>query len=195
MRKFPEEHPSFYHEFKKGKFVVKTSSGYFKGVSPDMKLEQTVQRSQKSASGIIGQTKKMSYVTEWELIYHEILAISNLHAEVMNLKRHFAEHNLYHHELRGNNIIEYNEAVKKLIDFILPRGNPFSASANVKLYHFTSNQIMPLSKSSKILNCLEHGKSEYEQFRKERYIDKEKKLSATIKRVSLPTLQLKKTKR
>ena len=48
----------------KGKFDVKTQIGNFNRVSPDMNLEQTIQRSKKSAAGIIGQTRQLSYVTE-----------------------------------------------------------------------------------------------------------------------------------
>ena len=43
-----------YKEFIKGKFVVKTQIGNVNGVSPDMKLEQTIKRSKKSAADIIG---------------------------------------------------------------------------------------------------------------------------------------------
>lgn len=47
-----------------------------------------IQPSQSSSSDIIGQTTKISYVTKWELTYHEIVAISN-HAKLMNLKKHY----------------------------------------------------------------------------------------------------------
>ena len=77
MRKLPDEHPEIYKEFMKGNFLVKTKPGNFNAVSPDMKLEQTIQRATKSESGIIGQTRKASYVTEWELSYHETSAIHN----------------------------------------------------------------------------------------------------------------------
>lgn len=77
LRMLPKEHPEVYHKFSTGHFVVQKSSRSFSVVSPDMKLEQTIQRSQKSSKGIIGQTRQQMYVTEWELIYHEVLAISN----------------------------------------------------------------------------------------------------------------------
>ena len=35
-----------------GKFVVKTSAGFFNAVAPDMKLEQSIQQSKKGAGGI-----------------------------------------------------------------------------------------------------------------------------------------------
>ena len=64
MRKMPIEYPDIYKVFMKGKSVAKAQIGNFNGVSPDMKLEQTIQRSKKSAAGIIGQTRQLSYVTE-----------------------------------------------------------------------------------------------------------------------------------
>ena len=54
----------------KGKFVVKTNTGNFNAVAPDMKLEQTIQKSKKGTGGIIGQTKKDSFVTEWHQNRH-----------------------------------------------------------------------------------------------------------------------------
>ena len=76
IRMLPTEHPEVYAEFLQGKFVVQTHTGSFKATSPDMKLEQT----------IVGQAKADSYVTEWELVYHEILAISNCFRDLTNLK-------------------------------------------------------------------------------------------------------------
>ena len=48
MRKLPNDHPNIYTEFLNGHFVVKTNTGSFNGVAPDMKLEQTIQRAQKA---------------------------------------------------------------------------------------------------------------------------------------------------
>ena len=59
-RNLPKDHPAIYEEFMDGKFFVKTNTGYFRAVSPDMKLEQTIQRSKKGSGGIIGQTKQDS---------------------------------------------------------------------------------------------------------------------------------------
>jgi len=47
MRKLPEEYPEIYKNYLDGKFVVKTGHGHANAVAPDMKLEQTIQRSKK----------------------------------------------------------------------------------------------------------------------------------------------------
>lgn len=70
MRLLPKEHADIYHQFLSGRFVVQTTPRYFRAVSPDMKLEHTIQRSKISQSGIVGYTSKEAYVTEWEPVYH-----------------------------------------------------------------------------------------------------------------------------
>jgi len=72
MRKLPDEYPEIYKNFLDGKFVVKTGHGHFNAVAPDMKLEQTIQRSKKGAGGVVGTC------------YHEVLAISKYHAESLD---------------------------------------------------------------------------------------------------------------
>ena len=73
----PTKHPKICKLFLSGHFVVKTNTGSFNGVAPDMKLEQTIQRSKKSSGGVIGETSNKKFVIEWELAYHEILSICN----------------------------------------------------------------------------------------------------------------------
>ena len=53
MRKLAQAAPSVFENFKAGKFVVKWTEGQFTAVGADMCLEQTINRSQKSAGGII----------------------------------------------------------------------------------------------------------------------------------------------
>ena len=54
--------------FMKGYFMINESRRKFSGVSPDMKLEPTIQHAQKRSSGIIGQTRQISYVSKWEVV-------------------------------------------------------------------------------------------------------------------------------
>ena len=84
VRRLPTDHSAIYEMFMKGYFVINESHRKFSGVSPDMKLEQTIQRVQKSSNGIIEQTRRNSYVSEWEVGYHEILVISNTLQRLIN---------------------------------------------------------------------------------------------------------------
>ena len=81
-------------------------------VSPDMKLEQTIQRAQKRSNGIICQTRWIPYVSEWEVVYHEILAISNTFRRPTNFYLGASESELYR-ELDGDNAKVFNAQVTK----------------------------------------------------------------------------------
>ena len=93
---------------------------------------------------------------------------------------------LHRQELREQSIKECNESVEKVVLFISSRDNPYATSSASKLYHFTSGQVVPPEASEHLLAFFNRGRNEYINFRKERYITKEKKLSDTIKRISLP---------
>ena len=118
------------------KFVVKTTNGVFNSVSPDMKLEQTISRSQKSSGGIVGQTKTDSYVSEWELVYHEILAVSNCYSNLTKSNTRTGPD--IHLELSGNISKQIRDHTLITVEFILARGNPYQTTVTTSLHNFTS---------------------------------------------------------
>ena len=130
------EKPEIYKQLDEGKFVVQTNKGKFKAVLPNLKLDQTINRLQKSADGIVGQTKADSYVCERELVYHEILAINNCYSDLTKSKTRTGPE--LHHELSGSIRKEKNNAASKVADFILARGNPYEVTTIVPLHNFTS---------------------------------------------------------
>ena len=93
-----------------------------------MKLEQTINRSQKSSGDIVGQTKTDSHVSEWELVYHKILAISDCYSNLT--KSNTRRGPDIHHELSDNTL--------GTVEFILARGNPYQITATIALHNFTS---------------------------------------------------------
>ena len=145
-----------------------------------LKLEQTIQRAKKSESEIIGQTREASYVTEWELSYHE--TYHELTCEHLS----FSETDL-HHELGGNVCQALNECSNRVITFIDQRGNPYLTAKFAKLHHFTTGQCVPEETAAQILICFQQGESEYIDFRNRRLINKSEKLSDRIKMRKLPS--------
>ncbi|KAG8173414.1 hypothetical protein JTE90_021680 [Oedothorax gibbosus] len=125
MRCLEEEHPEVYHKFKAGNFAVRQTKRPFTAVSPDMKLEQTIQRSQKSSNGIIGQTRQQMYVTEWELVYHEVLGISNRFREILGAdssgySESYVEHSLKEGERERRRNVDPIELIKIEQDTPIP---------------------------------------------------------------------------
>ena len=62
-------------------FSIKDKSGRFSAVGGDQMLEQTINLSLKCSDGVIGHAKHKQYVAQWYLIYHEMMAVKNLHCE------------------------------------------------------------------------------------------------------------------
>ena len=123
MRQLPDEFPEIYDHFKNGEFVLKGKPGSLNPVSPDTNLEQTIQRSKKSQAGVIGQTRQNNYVTERELVYHEILNISNLFHGITSSRLSFPETDLLH-ELGGSISTLLNKSIRKVTTFLEEKGNP-----------------------------------------------------------------------
>ena len=77
--------------------------------------------------------------------------------------------------------MQYNEAVNRVFLLIKERSNPYESTMPMKLYHFTSGQLVDPEISAKILEFFDKGLTEYLIFREERYLQKSKKLGETIK--------------
>ena len=170
------EHPSLYLEFLAGNFVIKTNKGFFNAVSPDLKLEQTIQRAQKDPKGIVGQNRKDEYVAQWQIIYHEILEICSFFYDVTQVHSSCSD-TYIHHELNSRAIDEMNESVLKFEEFLSKEGNPYmNSSHSENLHNFLTKEILPLPNKTFLLNLLDLGKSHYLEFCEERFVQRTKKL-------------------
>ena len=88
-----------------------------------------------------------------------------------------------HKEFRNRIIWEYNKAVNKVFLFRKERSNPYESTMPMKLYHFTSGQLVDPEISAKILEFFDKRLTEYLIFREERYLQKSKKLGETIQSI------------
>ena len=141
MKRLPVTAPDMHNKFSEGYFVVKHTLGKFKSVGADMALEQTINSSQENSVGITGTTRQEAFVTKWELIYHGMLGISNLHREISELKTENEidmNHNLNDYEMQ---IEEKN--VQLLIDVILRHENLFhTPSQQTELHNVITKEVM-----------------------------------------------------
>ena len=164
MKWLLQDHPETYEKFMQGYFVVKPNSGEFNAVTPDMKLEQTTQRSKKSVRGIVGQTRQIAYVSQWEIVYHEFLAISNSFQQLINAKVGYRE-TVIHHELGGNVNGHLISCVKKIYDFIAARGNLYLIrQTDSKLHHFITWHLFTPAYEIRLLSFMENSKSGHLEF-------------------------------
>ena len=94
-----------------------------------------------------------------------------------------------HHELIETSKSKgFNKMVQETLDVIRPQGNMFDLRCSSLLRNILTQQTYPQEISDKIINCMNDGKIKFAQFRKERFIDKTKKLSDVIPKVKLPSL-------
>lgn len=69
MRRLVCTVPELHNHLLSEEFVIKRFDHKFIAVGTEMALEQTINRAQKSPSGIIVSTKQKQFVAEWEIIY------------------------------------------------------------------------------------------------------------------------------
>ena len=125
-----------------GKFAVQRTKGHFKAVGADMALEQTINKSQKGTSGIIGNSRKKQFVAMWELIYHEMLAISSLHREISGVNI-TAYDSVINHNFNKSETTSSERNVQAIMDVIERNENPFQiAPMELKLHNILTQEVM-----------------------------------------------------
>lgn len=188
MRRLPETAPEVYEMFCKGKFVVKRTHGKFKAVGADMCLEQTINRSQKGTSGIIGTTKRKHFVAAWELIYHEVLAVTNLFRKISGEKND-VHHVTLNHQLSKTQTSQHEEHIADMVAFITGAENPFhiTSECDPRLHNIVTKEVMSDDIRSQLLSLKETSAELYKKFRQERIVEKSKQICDRIPRVNLKT--------
>ena len=116
-----------------------------------MKLERSINRSAKSTHGIIEQTHLQQYVTEWQLIYHGVLDITNVFREILCSDTVKGE-TYIHRDLSKSSISAINNSVAAVTKFSEKLGNPFMCSGNTLLKNFVSQMQSLPRVSQQLLN-------------------------------------------
>ena len=176
--------PPVYDEFLKGRFTVKRSDVPFTSVATDQALEQTINRTSKSAGGIIGTTKKKEAVAAWDMTFHELLSICNFFREITYIDTD-SDFEI-HHEYSNASIKNSESAVAKILCYIEDKKINLFKSGSQPLRNIVTEQLVHSDIVPEILNIFEKGIERYEKFREERFVNRNKHLSAVIPRANLP---------
>ena len=194
MRRLEECAPSVYENFKAGKFVVKWKEGRFNSVGADMCLEQTINRSQKSAGGIIGSTKRKQFVTQWEIIYHEMLSVVNVQHELSGVATPSTEL-LVNHEFNLPATRRSEALIQDMIEYIRQHDNPVVIPTEGEhdehqiLHNIFTQEIMSSEIRDNLLKFETNSSTLYETFRTERFVTKKRSIFDTIHRKNLKTFK------
>ena len=114
-------HPSLYMHFCMGHFVVKDRAGaVFAAVAGDMKLEQSQSRFSQGPGGhlIVGSSGNAAIVVEFGLLFHEILAVTNVLQLLTNARLMDHLETTIQHELGGRSGLIFDKNVARLLDFV-----------------------------------------------------------------------------
>ncbi len=190
MQNLSITHPDVYDHFLSGKFSVKRTPGKFKAVGADQCLEQTINRSKKSNSGIIGRTKKKEYVAQWDLIYHKMLEVSNLHRKLSGIKSRNAEHDT-NHEFTQAQTDSTEQKLKLMMNYICSHENPAAVNpqSEKRLHNIITQAIMNDEIRANLLNVMATGQELYLKYRKERLIERNISISDVIHRNNMKTFK------
>lgn len=187
MRNLSNASPDIHEYFMHGGFVVKRTPGHFKAIGVDMCLEQTINKSQKSASGIIGATQKKKFIAEWELIYHEMLAVTNLTREISGLQNDYELS--VNHEFSSTETKVGERNIQAMIKFIIEQGNPFASGTELRLHNIVTKELMSNTIRNQLLSFDTIGLDKYSTFRETRFINRTQKLFDTVHRTNLQTFK------
>ena len=156
-----------------------------------MKVEQTIQRVSKAleATDVVGATcKYASAVAEFELLFYEIGAISNLlkYLTTNQSMRHTECH--LQHALYTSRRLTVNQNVEKLLNFVQARQNPYSLAADISvpLHNIFTKLAVDREVAARLLKCIENGDRVYSAYRQERFVNKTTKISSNISKRNLP---------
>ena len=183
-RNLEESHPDIYANFMNGSFSIKDTTHQFVAVGGDQKLEQSINLSSKCSDSIIGHSKQKQFFTEWNLIYHEMMAVKNFFREYADV--HATNSDSYQHHQSSHAFTRKHEAnVQSMVKFIDEKGSPVTTTSDTELQNFITKEVASDEVRSDLLNATAKGTAKYISFRKGRLLHKETRLSEAINRTNL----------
>ena len=97
MQLMEQRAPGVLCEFRKGNFTVKRTSKKFLAVSPDMALEQTINRDVKCQGGLIGKSSSEGAREKWFMTSHIKASVSATLHDMISLSGSTYGNNDLHH--------------------------------------------------------------------------------------------------
>lgn len=175
--KLEQKYPLIHQNFLQGEFVAKLTKRKASAIPMDQALETKYNKPSKSASGIIGYTRRKEAVCKWDLIKHEKSNYTNMLRGTTGIDNQ-DEYSL-HHEFSDKRTEADQKSVKQIVTYIAERGNPFD-DTEPSIKNIATGATFDKETASFSLNCLDKGKAAYEKFRDERLEKKSSQLFDTI---------------
>ena len=133
----------------------------------------------------------MSAVAEFELLFHEILQIMNVEDQILGNKTmvHLETH--IQHSLHGSEGAKFHKNVLRVLDIVNAKGNPFEiSSVIIPLHNLMTKTVVDDKCRNGTLKVLQIGEKKYLPFRNERYVERSKKITAKISKITPSPFQI-----
>ena len=179
---------SVFRNFSEGhSFSITDKPGRFSAVGGDQKLEQTINLSSKCSDGAIGHAKQKQYIAQWDIIYHEMMSVKNVHHEYVGVFERMSEA-WNHHESSQSTTDRKERHIQAMMRYIEERGSPCSTQCPPVLHNFVTKEVITQDIRNDVLNASERDKNKFETFYSERFTNKTSKLIDTIHKENLKTM-------
>lgn len=184
MKSLPDTNPQLYEEFCKGNFVVNRSGASFASVSPDMALEQSLNRDVKCDGGLVGITTNANARNRWYLTSH---MRANMTAELCNMAKLNHSSTPAQHTDNAYDQKKSTEWPEKIYQFMKRNSfNPFSDRDCPVIERLTTGERLDISQNQKVLAAADTGKESYEAFLIKRLVTQEISMHEPIHRLNIP---------
>lgn len=181
QRRFPDLHK----HFERGNFVCHMSSRYGSAIGFDQGLEKAYNHPSKAFSGIIGMTRRKEAVAMWDILKHDKDLCRSFVMDTVMSKETLTELDSLHYEFNETKAKECHGRVQQLVSYIESVKNPFLNQTS-NLTNLTT--LETVENADYLLNCIDHGKQNYESFIDERLDTKVKGLHEKISFKYIPSV-------
>lgn len=189
MKKLPETHPGIHREFEAGHFSVRRQHGRFNKIPSDQAIEQTINREQKCAGGIVGYSTSEGTVQRWVLTSHVAAKCQSQMEEFLGM----SEAKCVTKDLGKKRILHDEECVVRSYDLIKEWGTPFKE--NSCLVHLCSGLQCSVDIQDDMIHAEKKGKEALCSFLEKRVESNEEDLYAPIQKMKLKTFAAMKVKK
>jgi len=153
--------PSVFRNFSGGhSFSIKDKPGRFSAVGSDQKLEQTINLSSKCSNSVFGHAKQKKYLAQWDIIYHEMMSVKNVHCEYAGV------YEAWHHHESSHSTTDRKEGhIQAIVWYTEEQArSPFSTQCPPVLHYFVTTEVMTHDTRNDVLNASQRGKKKFETF-------------------------------
>ena len=189
MKKLPETHPSIHQQFEAGHFSVRRQQGKFNKIPSDQAIEQTINRQQKCAGGIIGFSTSEGTVQRWALTSHIAAKCQSRVEEFLGM----SDDRCVTKDLATKRILHDEECVIRSYDLLKEWGTPFKE--NEKLVHLSSGLECHTQVENDTVNAEARGKEAFVNFIEKRIESNDEDLYVAIPKMKLKTFGSMKAKK